>query len=211
MGVQVQPLLLRSALRGYPLQYGSITPVLRSNLQPFPLEDTWVSLGPVDVGDMASGVPMVVMDGSGNAYAIWVETVGSGGLSQVQAAILPAGTSTWGAPALLDSPNNNGSSTFIAVNASGTAVAVWAETIGLSSLIQASIYSGSGWIPFATALNFTGGTVAGHPRLSLLTQWVMQSLCGDETNMANFVEITATLTASATSWSSPRTSAGLCL
>lgn len=108
------------------------------------LEAMW-SLPISTISSTGSNNQQIVIDGFGNAYAIWQECDGTN--TNIQCAKLPKNGS-WSAPITLSSvPNNITEATpQIAVDPQGDVVAVWVEQDGSKSNVKASVqFSGGLW------------------------------------------------------------------
>jgi uncharacterized protein YbdZ (MbtH family) len=95
-----------------------------------------------NAGDAYS--PRIAMDGSGNAMAVWQQHDGT--RFNLWANRYTAGTG-WGVATLIETDNvSDATDPAIAVNASGNALAVWAQHDGAHRNIVANRYTaGSGW------------------------------------------------------------------
>jgi hypothetical protein len=120
-----------------------------------------------------ANVPQIGFDGQGNAFAVWgQEDPSNGGIATVWASTMPAGGS-WTAPASLDSSAPSTGTGFtgpqLAVNANGTAVAVWDQTADAGNTYSpwASIYTpGSGWSA-AVQVDSPAGNARRAPRVAI--------------------------------------------
>jgi PKD domain len=82
-------------------------------------------LEPEDISaanEVVDGRPQVAVDAAGNAVAIWERHVG--GEEIVEATERPAG-GDWSAPEVLSLPDEEGERSQVAIDAAGTAIAVW--------------------------------------------------------------------------------------
>ena len=81
----------------------------------------------------------VVMNGSGDAVAVWARFNGSHYI--VQAARYSAGTAVWSGSTDLSAPGEHPSAARVAMDISGNAVAVWTRYNGTHHIVQAARYS----------------------------------------------------------------------
>ena len=72
--------------------------------------------------ELVDGRPQVAVDAAGNAVAIWERQVG--GEEIVEATERPAG-GDWSEPEVISLPGEEGEQSRVAIDASGTAIAVW--------------------------------------------------------------------------------------
>jgi hypothetical protein len=98
---------------------------------------------PIDLGSVGSGVaPRVVIDGQGNATAVW--NVNSGTQASVLAATRPAG-GTWSTPVQLSATGEFAVQPQVAVDAQGGVTAVWVHDDGANShIVQAAVRPAGG-------------------------------------------------------------------
>lgn len=105
-----------------------------------PAGGTWGS--PLVLADHAVS-PHVDVDGQGNAVAVWTQSVD--GILEVRTATLPSGR-VWSKAVTLSEPGRDAKLPRVAVNASGTAVAVWRGYDGSDWRVQAARRpSGGAW------------------------------------------------------------------
>ncbi len=107
----------------------------------------WGTAEIIETGSGDAALPQVGMDNHGNAMAVWHQHDGM--RNNVWSNRYTAGTGHWGVSALIETDNGDidalGRPT-IAVNGSGNAVAVWAQSDSVRTNIWANRYSaGSGW------------------------------------------------------------------
>lgn len=107
----------------------------------------WGIAEAVETGSGDAALPQVGMDNHGNAVAVWHQHDGT--RNNVWSNRYTADAGRWGVSAVIETDNGDinalGRPT-IAVNASGDAVAVWAQHDGVRTNIWANRYStGSGW------------------------------------------------------------------
>ncbi|RYB95084.1 PKD domain-containing protein [Nocardioides oleivorans] len=95
----------------------------------------------------------VAVDASGQVTATWLRYDGSNFRAQASTRAL---TGTWSAPTTLSDPGQDASTPDVAVNAAGTAVAVWGRFDGTHSRIQQSTRSTSGDWSIPTAISDPG-------------------------------------------------------
>ena len=89
--------------------------------------------------------PQVAVDGAGGTVAVWARSNGSQTI--IQATSRPPG-GTWAPVVDLSAVGRNATEPQVAVDASGTAVAVWARSNGAHTVIQASSRTPDGtWLP----------------------------------------------------------------
>jgi hypothetical protein len=84
--------------------------------------------------------PRLGIDAAGDAVAIWTYVTGSKRL--IQGSLLPGGGS-WTAPVDLSVSGQNAEEPWLAMNASGSAVAVWERPNGANEIIQSSFLDAS--------------------------------------------------------------------
>jgi hypothetical protein len=102
-----------------------------------PAGDPWSA--PVDLsatGQFAQQA-RVVVDGSGNATAVWFRSNGTNQI--VQSAVRPAGGS-WSAPVDLSATGRDAVSPQVAVDGPGNATAVWDRSNGTNNIVQSAEY-----------------------------------------------------------------------
>ena len=111
--------------------------------------------GPIDVSSTArdGSEPEIALDSSGNAYALWPNSDGVN--VRVEASFRPAGGS-WQAPVEISAAGRNAAVPRLAVDAAGTAIAVFQRYDGTNQIIQAAVRpAGGGW-QAATNLSAAG-------------------------------------------------------
>ncbi len=106
----------------------------------------WGTAGPIETGDGRAADPRIAIDGNGNALAVWLQHDGT--RYSIFANRYAEGTG-WGTAALIETGNaGNASEPQIAIDASGNALAVWAQYDGgtRTANIWANRYAaGTGW------------------------------------------------------------------
>ena len=130
---------------------------------------------PVSISDTSANAtePHVVVDGAGNATAIWREYTTT---TPIRAASRPAGGS-WGPPTYISPPTENALEPALAVDSGGTVTAVWSRIEGMSNryVDSASKPANGGWSPVDTL--GTGyadrPTVAAGPAGVAVVAWVV--------------------------------------
>jgi len=106
--------------------------------------------------------PSLAMDDSGNAFAVWTQAVS--GRNNVYANRLP-GSGSWGTPVELDTNvNDNSDDPRIAVDAQGTAIAVWDQyqAVGHTGVYSSRLVAGGAWSP-AESMESQVASDAGRP------------------------------------------------
>jgi hypothetical protein len=96
-------------------------------------------LVPTGVGPLA---PQIALDAQGAALAVWAHSVG--GLSRVQAAVLPATGSTWSPPRTLSKAGADAVTPQVALDSDGDGAVTWARYDGRSFVVQGAGYDGAG-------------------------------------------------------------------
>lgn len=96
---------------------------------------TWSAPTPISTPLTNATEPHTVIDGSGNATAVWVEN------NTIKASTLPFGGS-WGAPVTLSNVVNTSSTPRIGIDGSGNVTAIWIENTKIES---ATMPSGGSW------------------------------------------------------------------
>lgn len=81
---------------------------------------------------------------SGAAFAVWLQETGPSGTEDVWASRYAAG-SGWSTPVPLESLDDSASEPHIAASADGTAIAIWGQSEGSSSVRMNRYVAGSGW------------------------------------------------------------------
>ena len=101
----------------------------------------WGTATLIETGNGDATSPQVVMDGSGNAVAVWYQSDGT--RNNIWAnRYTPSGG--WGAAALIETGNGDATSPQVAIDGSGNAVAVWTQSDGTRNNIWANRYTPSG-------------------------------------------------------------------
>ncbi len=136
MRTQRRRLRLLPALLGAALVAGALAAV------PAGAAPTWLA-PPVTLaqGELGPADAQVVVDGAGNATAAWVM---DGATVTIQAATHPVG-GTWSAPVIVASGNFD-SQLDLAVNAAGTAVAIWSRFTDSATVVDSAFKTpGGSW------------------------------------------------------------------
>lgn len=108
---------------------------------------TWSSPTAISTVLTNASTPNVVIDSSGNATAVWVES------NTIKASSLPSGGS-WTMPTTLSNVLNTASLPKVAVDGSGNVTAIWIENTQITS---ATLPSGGSWTS-STAVSASGAT-----------------------------------------------------
>lgn len=88
--------------------------------------------------------PQVAVDGAGNAVAVWSRLEGSNTIAQ---AATRANGGSWGTPRDLSKAGGNAKEPQLAVNADGSAIAVWSRAVGGQGTVQAAdMAPGGSWL-----------------------------------------------------------------
>jgi hypothetical protein len=130
---------------------------------------------PMSTNVPAVDVVRVAMNGTGQAVAIWRRY--DGGPNGVYAAIYTPG-SGWSTPTTLDPGSTERVDPFVAIDASGNAIAVWNQYDGYRHLIYSRRYTpGSGWSPIEQLQAPASGetwqpSIAMDPSGSAFVTWV---------------------------------------
>jgi hypothetical protein len=104
---------------------------------------SWGTAQPIASSSANVAMIRVAMNANGQAVAIWGQD--DGGVYGVHAAIYMPG-SGWSAPATLDPGTSYGTDSFVTIDASGNAIAVWRQWDGTRHRIYARRYApGGGW------------------------------------------------------------------
>ncbi len=111
-----------------------------------------------------SSTPDVAIDTAGNAVAVWFNNIGSDIFTQ--AATLAFGASSWSAVTTLTNPGEQAFDQRVRVDGSGNAIAVWDNTIGSDTLIQAAMLPAGGSWSVVTTLSSVG-EVADFPQIAI--------------------------------------------
>jgi hypothetical protein len=123
---------------------------------------------PVDLsatGQSASD-PQVTLDGQGNATAVWHRSNGTNDI--VQSATRPTG-GPWSAPVDLSGAGQNASAPQVALDAQGTATAVWYRYDGSNNIVQSATRPAGG--PWSVPVDLSGaGQNASAPHVALDAQ-----------------------------------------
>jgi len=96
-----------------------------------------------------AGSPKIVADLSGNAYAVWEQTLPHSPGTNIRWNLYKAGTG-WGTAGLIapatDTPGGTGGNPEIAFDPNGIAVAVWEHDDGVRTLVRSSHFiPANGW------------------------------------------------------------------
>ena len=117
--------------------------LIRGSLRPAG-SDVWQGLQDISARGGAAHDAQLAIDGSGSAVAVWDFFNFATGTPEVQTATKPAGGG-WKAPETLSPSGRTAQRAQVAVGADGTAVAVWEQGEGGTSVIQAAVRpAGSG-------------------------------------------------------------------
>jgi hypothetical protein len=128
---------------------------------------TWKTDGPIETGSGTAFTPKVVIDGSGNAMAVWIQRV-TGTFSERIYANRYTPAEGWGTAQLIASSENGKALVpVLGVDSNGNVIAVWQDLIGETPGIIARRYTpASGWgtvqligtatIPVGLALDVDG-------------------------------------------------------
>jgi hypothetical protein len=104
----------------------------------------WLAPTPISSFEAFAARPIVAMDDSGDAVAVWILETNA---EVVQASVRPAG-GTWSPPRTLSEPAAEIEGARVAIDAAGEATALWDYVGGGTGLMQASTYTpGGGWGP----------------------------------------------------------------
>jgi hypothetical protein len=112
---------------------------------PLPALKAWGTAALIESDNAGSAYdPQVAIDASGNALAVWMQSDGT--RYNIWSSRYSAGTG-WGTAALIESDNAGlATSPQIAVNGSGTALAVWVQSDGTQRHVVANRFTpGTGW------------------------------------------------------------------
>jgi hypothetical protein len=117
-----------------------------------------------DVGDAWD--PDVALDAAGNAVAVWAQSDGT--FESIWSNVFDAASGTWGTAALIEATSvGSAYEPHIAMNSSGTAIAVWYQYEGTRADIWANGYrSGAGW-GTATVVETNNAGGAFEPRIAI--------------------------------------------
>jgi hypothetical protein len=139
------------------------------------LSADWVPNPDMNHSTAAAGLPRVAMDPAGDATAVWTAVIGQG--TNVQAARYDTKSGQWTLPDTATTVSSlgtcpcgaNPNDLDVAMDASGNAMAVWAEQSGtaVNAQIRAARYmTGSGWGP-STGLDAVQGGTDQSPRIAV--------------------------------------------
>ena len=123
---------------------------------------SWGTAELLEMSDATAGDPQIATDGSGNAIAVWDQADVAGG--DLRASRFDG--FSWGTPESIET-NDTGSTADpqIAMDSTGTAVAVWIQADGFRWNIWANRFDGSSW---GTAeLIETGDATASDPQIAM--------------------------------------------
>jgi hypothetical protein len=89
--------------------------------------DTWGAITPLGTGNPTQSTPQIGIDGTHNAFSVWVESDGSGG-NMIYGSRIPSG-GAWAAGARIDNPaiSTNSLLPSIAVSSNGSAIVAWKQ------------------------------------------------------------------------------------
>lgn len=97
--------------------------------------DGWTTPADISTAGQDSYIPLVVIDSSGNAIAFWV---GFDGTNYIAQSAKMTSDGVWSSPVNVSDDGGDVTNISIAVNLAGNAVAVWDQTDGVNSVIQAA-------------------------------------------------------------------------
>jgi hypothetical protein len=107
--------------------------------------------------------PRVAVDGSGNAIALWKQW--NGAFNDIWANRYAPGVG-WSGPVLMETNDADASETWVSMNASGDALAMWRQSDGVALSIWSRLYTtGGGWGPVELAESNPG--FASYPHVAL--------------------------------------------
>jgi hypothetical protein len=102
---------------------------------------TWTKPAVLQNAGSGALAPEVAIDARGSALAVWAHSVG--GVSRVQAAVLPPGTSTWSAARSISTAGADSLTPEVALDPDGDGAVAWARFVGQSFVIQGAGYDGT--------------------------------------------------------------------
>lgn len=131
---------------------------------------TWST--PMDLSD-DEGLftsPQISVNPEGTAIAVWVHFDGVNTFT-FQSSTSTDGGVNWSTPVNLTAVDGYAGNPEIAVNAEGTAVAVWARLYGLNTFVVQSSWSGDRGVTWSTPVDLSGAdNTAGSPQISIDVQ-----------------------------------------
>ncbi len=98
--------------------------------------------GPAILGP---GYPSLAVDAGGRAVAAWTRLTRQGGVTTIQAAILPGAGEPWGRAVDLTPPTGNAFAPQVAVDGRGDGIAVWSRARNGRTFIQTALLRGGRW------------------------------------------------------------------
>jgi hypothetical protein len=154
---------------------------------------TWTTPVAISTALTNASDPHTVIDASGNATAVWVES------NVIKASYFPAGGS-WGAPVSLSNVSNTSSSPKLAIDSSGNVTALWLE----NTLIESATLSGGVWSAETAPISSSGASspaIAVDASGNAVAVWVRSAFIESSTRKSGIWSSVAVL--SATNSSSP--------
>ena len=148
----------------------------------------WETPTPIEAGEGRASSPQVAMDGTGNAIAVWVQS--DGVADSIWANRYTPGTG-WGTATLIETGSDNASSAQVAMDNTGSAIAVWVQSDGIADSIWANRYvPETGW-GTATPIDDESGP-ASSPQVAMdvdgyaIAVWVQSNGTGEKISSNQF-------------------------
>jgi len=123
---------------------------------------SWGGATLLDTTNNAASVPKVVMNTSGNAFAVWRQSNGT-----AQSIYTSTYTGTWSAQALLETTDFTAYEPSLAMNGDGDAVTAWRQGDGADLNIYVAVYAASTWGTAAAIDNVTTDASDSVPQVAI--------------------------------------------
>jgi hypothetical protein len=167
----------------------------------------WGTAASLTPADGQQSLIDVKVAGDGTAFALWRNKAAGAASWDIQAAVKPAGSDTWGSPHTLYTSSDDAALAVLAVTSDGHAVATWTNGSGsdgsLAALSTTFDPATGSWSDPTTLVAYDGSDMS-TPRLAAAADGTVTAVWDQGDGYRNYEVMTATLAPGPAMWSTPQ-------